>query len=369
MKSRCYFHTRNNFNEKRITVSKTKITRILVKFCQKPRQFSSKIDIVDLRISPVKFFKMDSADFWQQARTPFGIQTALQQYSLPSNQPHIQQKLSDVHLEDKDMLCGSSANNPPPLPILNQESNCTSGHILQKQVDSQTLNSESLRGSQQPSDHPSAQLSNHQMLLSAAAAAAAAVHLKSTSIQKNLTSLGDQTIPNTPRSTIGVIKSKQDLELKTTTHHSLESSRQQNTQSQLQPAYGADFFNIGCGAASEATEDVSITMGVGTSKSQSNPRVQIESMGGMQPPHCQPLSPVQGRVSELVTNSGIGIGGLNKTLSQGHQSPQHSVSTSGGSSTPEIKYNNEKMANEIQVLKIFMILSLYYLNKKMIFYF
>ncbi|XP_044573632.1 hypermethylated in cancer 2 protein isoform X3 [Drosophila ananassae] len=357
MKSRCFFHTTNYFNEKRKIVSKTEeITRFLCKFCQKPRQFSWKIDILRLPISLVKVSKMDAADFWQQARTPFGIQTALQQYNLPSNQPHILQKLSDVHAEDKDMPSGSSvgstnATNPPPLPIINHESNCTSGQILQKHVDSQTLNSESLRGSQQPSEHTSAQLSNHQLLFNAAAAAAAAVHLKSTSIQKNLTTLGDQTIPvlpNTPRSTLGVIKSKQDLDLKSTTHHSLDGSRQQNTQSQLQPAYGADFFNIGCGAASDATEDVPITMGGATTKSQSNHRAQIESMGGMQPPNCQPLSPIQGRVSELVTNSGIGIGGLNKTLSQG-QSPQHSVSTSGSSSTPEIKYNNEKMTNEIQL--------------------
>nr|XP_043069268.1 uncharacterized protein LOC108124166 isoform X2 [Drosophila bipectinata] len=298
---------------------------------------------------------MDAADFWQQARAPFGIQTALQQYNIPSNQPHILQKLSDVHVGDKEVPSASSvgstiATNPPPLPVSagNQESNCSSG----LQVGSQILNNESLRGSQQPTQHPSAQLSNHQLLLNAAAAAAAAAHLKSTTFQKNITTLGDQTIPilpSTTRNTLGVIKSKQDLDFKPSIHHSLDSSHQQNTQSQLQQAYGAEFFNVGCEAASDATEDVPITMGSATTKSQSHPRAQLESIGGMQPPHGQPLSPVHGRVLELGTHSGTGVGGLNKTLSQGHQSPQHSVSTSGGSSTPEIKYNNEKMANEIQL--------------------
>ncbi|XP_017869019.1 PREDICTED: zinc finger protein 629 [Drosophila arizonae] len=40
---------------------------------------------------------------------------------------------------------------------------------------------------------------------------------------------------------------------------------------------------------------------------------------------------------------------LSKTISQGQQSPQHSITPSGGSSTPDIKYNNEKLANEIQL--------------------
>ncbi|KAH8418158.1 hypothetical protein KR009_006698, partial [Drosophila setifemur] len=321
-------------------------------------------------------FEMDAADFWQQARTPFGLQTAFHQYNLPQQQSqhhslhpnNSQEQLAAVHPEATSIASGSATisisniTDPPSHPVLNRklDANSSPSHLLQQQVEQQSFNSESFRESQQHDDRPSPHLSSHHLLFNAAAAAAAAAHLKSTAMQKNVSALEDQArnaLPNYNHAsfnTLGVIKPKQEMNTKSS-HHSLDKGRQHLNQSQ--PTFAADFFDIG-GVSTTETSEASANVGslvsasgVSADESQSNRQIHHQAIGVLPPPHIQPLSPMT-RVS-LDSAPGSGPGNepavLNKTLSQGHQSPQHSVTTSGGSSTPEMKYNTEKIATDIQL--------------------
>ncbi|EDW34870.1 GL18148 [Drosophila persimilis] len=133
-----------------------------------------------------------------------------------------------------------------------------------------------------------------------------------------------------------VIKPKQELDQQPPR---LDENRQQQTEQ----AYTGDFYDAGDapGSGTDASASVTCTSSVGADQLQSNQQTQQQTSGGLQQPQPQPHRQTQ--------SPGPGTVMLNKPLSQGQQSPQHSITPSGGSSTPEIKFNNDKMANEIQL--------------------
>ncbi|KAH8269770.1 hypothetical protein KR018_001479 [Drosophila ironensis] len=364
MKSRRFGQVQNYSNGQLETESEIASIKEFSRLCQK---FCFKINVTNPVVNFLKILKMDAADFWQQARTPFGLQTALHQYNLPTNQvqqPHhtLQHPISQEQLSESSTLGPgtstlSNLTSPTPLPTLSKKPESSSTHLLQHEEPQPTSN-ETFRGSQQPADRPSTHLSSHHLLFNAAAAAAAAAHLKSTVMQKNHPSQDEQGALHNfdSRNNVGVIKPKQEMDVKPS-HYPLDECRPQVTQSHSQTTYPGDFFNVGGAPSTDMAETSSnaIPTGLGGSNfgsdnvSQSNTQAQQQAIGGLQPPRCQALSPGQGGCPDPGTQTGPAPVALNKTLSQGHQSPQHSVTTSGGSSTPEIKYNNEKMANEIQL--------------------
>ncbi|ALC48125.1 Lin29, partial [Drosophila busckii] len=200
--------------------------------------------------------------------------------------------------------------------------------------------------------HQSAnQLSNHHLLFNAAAAAAAAAHLKSTAIQNhnsnsnnnnsnannnNISGVSDHSdtphslpplplsIPlplplpltsintqNASNSSSMTVKPKQELQSQ---HHLEDSRRRQSHQT-----YTREFY----------------APGEQQSQSQSQPQSQSDPQQQQHHQQRQAQSP--------------SLSLLSKPLSQGQQSPQQSLTPSGSSSTPDIKYSNEKLANEIQL--------------------
>ncbi|XP_070074186.1 uncharacterized protein dati isoform X2 [Drosophila takahashii] len=330
---------------------------------KQPGPVSWEIDIGHLPASLLRMFKMDAADFWQQARAPFGLQTALHQYNSPPNQqqtphhslhhslPQEHELLAEVHPgagETAAVNSSSSMAVSSPHPPLG--SKAESSHLLQHS-EQQSYGGDSFRGSQSP------QLSSHHLLFNAAAAAAAAAHLKSTAMQNNLSPMGDQAqsaLRNYGHGSLTAlcgIKPKQEMDAK--------PPLQPLEQAQTQPPYGGDFYDVGeapRGEVSEA-EGRTLTIGLGgthtgsSDEAQSNLQDQQQTMAGrgLQTPQCKAMSPGTGGHSSSGTGPRPGPAMINKTLSQGQQSPQHSTTPSGGSTTPDIKYNNEKMANEIQL--------------------
>jgi len=119
-------------------------------------------------------------------------------------------------------------------------------------------------------------------------------------------------------------------------------------------------FSISAELLSEAR---ALTIGLGGASKRSSEEPQASQQTqqetgagrGLQTPQCPSMSPGTGGSSNSGTGPRPGPTLINKTLSQGQQSPQHSTTPSGGSTTPDIKYSNDKMANEIQVLYIFFI--------------
>ncbi|KAH8256488.1 hypothetical protein KR032_011371, partial [Drosophila birchii] len=303
---------------------------------------------------------MDAADFWQQARAPFGLQTALHQYnSNPStSHPHnnamhstiIPQEehdlLSDIHPQDGTITgTDSGAGQNPPKKIEASHHHHHHHHSLQQHMP-QAEHQQSYAGQ----DSAAPQLSNHHLLFNAAAAAAAAAHLKSTAaMQNNLSSpLRDQ------KQNYGlcVIKPKLEVEVKPNRQQSLNDCHQQQ-----QLTYAGDFYDDRGPGATETTASVGSTT---DAESQSQQSVVITGSGCPQaPPELgskATLSPGPPR-GECGAASAESVGGPGSEsrpttiISNSHQqqSPQHSITPSGGSSTPEIKYNKDKMVNDIQL--------------------
>lgn len=307
---------------------------------------------------------MDAADFWQQARAPFGLQTALHQYNSNQGQPlstshshshhntmhstiipqDEHELLSDIHPDATNTGSGSgsgSAQDPQKKTV-----QLTSHHHHSLQHTQQAEHQQSYAG-----NDPTPQLSNHHLLFNAAAAAAAAAHLKSTAaMQNNLSSpLRDQ------KQNYGlcVIKPKQEVEPKPSQQQSLNDCHQQ------QLAYAGDFYDDrgGAGAGAGATE-ASANVGSSTDvESQSQQNAVMAGRGRLQASSnlsSKPnLSPGPGGEGRAGADSEAGPGtesGPTIITSSHQQSPQHSISPSGGSSTPEMKYNKDKMANDIQVI-------------------
>ncbi|XP_016972935.1 uncharacterized protein LOC108040160 isoform X2 [Drosophila rhopaloa] len=313
----------------------------------------------------LRMFKMDAADFWQQARAPFGLQTTLHQYNSPPNQqqaahhtlhhsmPQEHELLADVHPGGPVPGSGPVNSSNPLAPLSNK---VESSHILQQHSEQQSYG-DSFRGTQSP------QLSSHHLLFNAAAAAAAAAHLKSTAMQNNLSPMGDQaqgalrTYGHSSLNALCGIKPKQEMDAKP-----LDDGRQPlaQAQAQPQPSYAGDFYDVGEAPATEAAEAEGRVLAMGSAdESLSTPQAQQQAMGGrgLQTPQGKPMSPRIGGSSSSGTGTGTGTGAgprpgptmSNKTLSLGQQSPQHSSTPSGGSTTPDIKFNNDKMASEIQL--------------------
>ncbi|BFG06765.1 uncharacterized protein DMAD_13667 [Drosophila madeirensis] len=312
-------------------------------------------------------FKMDAADFWQQARAPFGLHTALHQHAPPNQeqtqlqlQQHQQQQQQHHHhhghhpttsiSQQQDHQLppnansdgtansnSSNSNNPSLNPKIESSGSQQHDHLLQHHhhVD-QPYGPDSFRG-QLSAQTP--QLSNHHLLFNAAAAAAAAAHLKSTALQSSISPPSDQSnmLRNYGHNSLNpVIKPKQELDQQP---QRIEENRQQQTEQ----AFTGDFYDSGDGPGNGPDADASVTCtsSVGADQLQSNQQTQQQTSGGLQQP--------QAHLHRQMPSPGPGTVMLNKPLSQGQQSPQHSITPSGGSSTPEIKYNNDKMANEIQL--------------------
>lgn len=236
-------------------------------------------------------------------------------------------------------------------------SKAESSHIPQQHSEQQSYGSDSFRGTQSP------QLSSHHLLFNAAAAAAAAVHLKSTAMQNNLSPIGDQVqnnLRNYGQGSLNAlcgIKPKQEMDAKTPLQP-LDECPHPLVQAQAQSQYGGDYYDVADPQAREISEGRALIIGLGapstvsTDDAQSSaPSHQLAGTGrALQTHQCKPMSP------GTVGSSNLGAGRrsapttISKTFSQGQQSPQHSTTPSGGSTTPDIKYNNDKMANEIQVL-------------------
>ncbi|KAH8283418.1 hypothetical protein KR054_012256, partial [Drosophila jambulina] len=301
---------------------------------------------------------MDAADFWQQARAPFGLQTALHQYN--SNQstshPHhnnmhstiIPQEehdlLSDIHPQD-GIAAGTDSGPGQDPPKKLETSHHHHHHSMQQHIP-QAEHQQSYGG-----QDPASQLSNHHLLFNAAAAAAAAAHLKSTAaMQNNLSSpLRDQ------KQNYGlcVIKPKLELESKPSRQQSLNDCHQQHQQL----TYAGDFYDDRGPGASETPASVVSTT---DAESQSQQSVVITDRRCPQaPPELGSKSilspePAGGECEAASANSVGGPGsesGPTTIITSSHQqhSPQNSITPSGGSSTPEIKYNKDKMASDIQL--------------------
>ncbi|XP_032579944.1 uncharacterized protein LOC6619457 isoform X2 [Drosophila sechellia] len=338
---------------------------------KRPSPTSWQICIGHLLTNYLRMFKMDSADFWQQSRAPFGLQTALHQYSSPPNQqpishhalhhslPQENEQLAEAHPEGPAAGSGVVGNNSS-MAISGTNSTvgskAESSHILQQHSEQQSYGSDSFRGTQSP------QLSSHHLLFNAAAAAAAAVHLKSTAMQNNLSPIGDQAqnnLRNYGQGSLNAlcgIKPKQEMDAKTHLQP-LDECPHPLVQAQAQTQYGGDFYDVADPQPREVSEGRALIIGLGapstvsTDDAQSSlPSHQLAGSGrAFQTHQCKPMSP--GTVGS--SNSGAGRRSapttISKTFSQGQQSPQHSTTPSGGSTTPDIKYNNDKMANEIQL--------------------
>ncbi|XP_039496308.1 uncharacterized protein LOC120454853 isoform X2 [Drosophila santomea] len=372
MKLRCFnqaqttqsWHPRSAFR----VVSSCPFDRI-----DRPSPASWQIYIGHLPTSLLRMFKMDSSDFWQQARAPFGLQTALHQYSSPSNQQPIShhalhhslqqehEQLSESHPEGPAAVSGAVGNSSS-MAISGTNptggSKAESSHMLQQHLEQQSYGSDSFRGAQSP------QLSSHHLLFNAAAAAAAAAHLKSTAMQSNLSPIGDQAQNNLrdygqgSLNALCGIKPKQEMDAKTLAHP-VDVCSQPLVHAQSQPQYGGDFYDVVDPQAREVSEPegraLIIGLGVPSAESTDDAQssLQTQQLAGtgraLQTRQCKPMSPGTGGSS----NSGAGRRSapttINKTFSQGQQSPQHSTTPSGGSTTPDIKYNNDKMTNEIQL--------------------
>ncbi|EDW99310.2 uncharacterized protein LOC6523723 isoform X2 [Drosophila yakuba] len=372
MKLRCFnqaqttqsWHPRSAFR----VVSSCPFDRI-----DRPSPASWQIYIGHLPTSLLRMFKMDSSDFWQQARAPFGLQTALHQYSSPSNQQPIShhalhhslqqehEQLSESHPEGPAALSGAVGNSSS-MAISGTNptggSKAESSHMLQQHLEQQSYGSDSFRGAQSP------QLSSHHLLFNAAAAAAAAAHLKSTAMQNNLSPIGDQAQNNLrdygqgSLNALCGIKPKQEMDAKTLLQP-LDVCSQPLVHAQSQPQYGGDFYDVVDPQAREVSEPEgrALIIGLGVpsmgSTDDAQSSLQAQQLAGtgraLQTRQCKPMSPGTGGSS----NSGAGRRSapttINKTFSQGQQSPQHSTTPSGGSTTPDIKYNNDKMTNEIQL--------------------
>ncbi|KAH8314800.1 hypothetical protein KR059_010610 [Drosophila kikkawai] len=294
---------------------------------------------------------MDAADFWQQARAPFGLQTALHQYN--SNQstshPHHIMHSTIIPQEENDLLSGihpqdgtaaGSDSEPGQDPPKKPDTSHHHHHSLQQHMP-QAEHQQSYGG-----QNPAPQLSNHHLLFNAAAAAAAAAHLKSTAaMQNNLSSpLRDQ------KQNYGLcgIKPKLEVDSKPSRQQSLNDCHQQLT-------YAGDFYDDKGTGATETPASVGSTI---DAESQSQPSV---AMAGRGCPQAQPelgskatLSPGGEDCGAAGAASVCGPGsesGPATIISSSHQqqSPQHSTTPSGGSSTPEMKFNKDKMANDIQL--------------------
>ncbi|XP_022217343.1 myb-like protein AA [Drosophila obscura] len=318
-------------------------------------------------------FKMDAADFWQQARAPFGLHTALHQHTPPNQQQQQQQPQQQQQQQQQqhhhhhqhhnhqhqhhptisqqqDHQLPPNANSDGTATSNSSNSNNLSlgtkmessgpqqhGHLLQHHHHvEQPYGPDSFRGQLSA---PAPQLSNHHLLFNAAAAAAAAAHLKSTALQNNISPPSDQSnmLRSYGHNSLNpAIKPKQELDQQ-------PQRRDESRQQQTEQAYTGDFYDAGDapGSGPDAAASVTCTSSVGADQLQSNQQTQQQTSGGLQQPQAQPHR-------QLQSPGPPGTVVLNKPLSQGQQSPQHSITPSGGSSTPEIKYNNDKMANEIQ---------------------
>jgi len=185
-------------------------------------------------------------------------------------------------------------------------------------------------------------------------------------MQNNLSPMGGGNYGHSSLNALCGIKPKQEMDAKPVLQ-SLDECRQPlaQTQSQSQPTYGADFYDVGESPAGEVSEAEAraLTIGLGGASKRSSEEPQASQQTqqetgagrGLQTPQCPSMSPGTGGSSNSGTGPRPGPTLINKTLSQGQQSPQHSTTPSGGSTTPDIKYSNDKMANEIQVLYIFFI--------------
>ncbi|KQS21503.1 uncharacterized protein LOC6555814 isoform X2 [Drosophila erecta] len=334
---------------------------------------SWEIYIIHFPTNLLRMFKMDSADFWQQARAPFGLQTALHQYSSPPNQqpishhslhhslPQEHEQLVEAHPEGPAAVSGAVGNSSS-MPISgtnpNVGSKAESSHILQQHLEQQSYGSDSFRGPQSP------QLSSHHLLFNAAAAAAAAAHLKSTAMQNNLSPIGDQVqnnLRNYGQGSLNALcglKPKQEMDAKTLLQP-LDVCPQPLVQTQSQHQYAGNFYDVGDPQAREVSEPEgrALIIGLGgpsaASTDDAQSSMQSQQLTGtgreLQARQCKPLSPGTGGSSNPGAGRRSAPTTINKTFSQGQQSPQHSTTPSGGSTTPDIKYNNDKMTNEIQL--------------------
>ncbi|KAH8376047.1 hypothetical protein KR093_010966, partial [Drosophila rubida] len=271
-------------------------------------------------------FQMDSADFWQQARVPFALHAATamqhhQQQQLPlthsqlSTQPSGNQQ--KPHCSPGTGATAPNNNNHlslnSKLQAVQQQHQPQQQHQQQQQIqqqhqaDQQCYSSESNNFTGQHSAAPTTTATNHQLLFNAAAAAAAAAHLKSTALNNHnqSNSSSSSSMNNNP---IGSHLHISNLPAKLKQEHLKSDPRQQPSEAETYS--GSGLF----GAAHIAEQQQ---------------QHQLEQQQ-------------EDRSSPQLTNA-------TKEMSQGQQSPQHSITPSGDCSTPDIKYNNEKLANDIQL--------------------
>ncbi|XP_051862188.1 uncharacterized protein LOC117573148 isoform X3 [Drosophila albomicans] len=277
-------------------------------------------------------FQMDSADFWQQARVPFALQAASTMQHQQQQQHHqLQLQLPLTHPQSNTQPSGNqqqkqqsdpattaTTTNNNHLPL---NSKLQTGHLqqqhqpqqqqqqqhhqqqmqLQHQVEQQCYVSEANNFEAEQDVVTTTSTSNHHLLFNAAAAAAAAVHLKSTALNNH-----NQNNSNNTNSIDSHLVSSLPVKLKHE-HGQLQQSDPRQQQSESETYSGSGFFG-------------SVHM------------VDQQSHNKQE----------QDRSTTPITNA-------NKAMSQGQQSPQHSITPSGGCSTPDIKFSNEKLANEIQL--------------------
>ncbi|KAH8272505.1 hypothetical protein KR044_012141, partial [Drosophila immigrans] len=293
-------------------------------------------------------FQMDSADFWQQARVPFALHaaTAMQQ-QLPLTHPQLntsgnQQQKHLCNPATTSTTTATTTNTNNHLSLNNkvqaaqlqqqqhqpqqqhnqqqQQQHQQQQHQLQHQAEQQCYGSEATNFAAQQDVVTTTTTSNHHLLFNAAAAAAAAAHLKSTALnnhnQNNSSSSSSNIIDSHLHISNLPVKLKQEHG-HGHGHGQLQSDPRQ-TQAETETYSGSGFF----GAAHMVEQ-------------QSHIQQQQEQL------HQHKLQQ-QDRSTPPLTNA-------NKAMSQGQQSPQHSITPSGSCSTPDIKYNNEKLANEIQL--------------------
>ncbi|XP_030566652.1 uncharacterized protein LOC115766780 [Drosophila novamexicana] len=287
---------------------------------------------------------MDSADFWQQARAPFALHTAATALHQHQHQ-HTQQHPHPLSSQQEQHANPTNNNNHLPLNSKlepnqvqqqehphqqqthqqqqqqQQQPQQQQPQLLQHHVE-QCYSHESFEGQQSVATAPtSTQLSNHHLLFNAAAAAAAAAHLKSTALNNH----AQNNITSSNANSTDQMDNPLPLPIPTLSNHSLNSSGHLAVKTKQEHDQQQQHSEDPRPQPSEQTYSASFYAG------PSEQRSQLHQQHQQQQPH-QPRSPL-----------------LTKTISQGQQSPQHSITPSGGSSTPDIKYNNEKMANEIQL--------------------
>lgn len=363
-----------------------------------------------------QLIKMD-AEFWQQARGPFGLHAAAalatnqlhhhhqqnplqhqQQQSHSQQQQHIQSSVQTHHVQQSQHLA-----------------NVTTGAVAHQ--DQQQQQSSSTLPPQEQHQQ------NHHLLFNAAAAAAAAVHLsgvvKSNELQNGInvsgvatsspTTQGDTAEGNnnasgnsngscynkagsSERLSISV---KQEIKAVSTSAATSNQHQQQQQQSKYQPnvhnaidvlhhqlqqqlqqqhnlvSRTSDGDETGAFNNQLKAQPVS---GLSSSNSahqqhaqaqntQSRPRNSIHAHHQQQEQHHQQLpTHAQSQPKQLQQSNGqqheMGAGpsspslihsGVGATALVPLHSPQQSLTPSGGSSTPDIKYNSDKLVNEIQV--------------------